>query len=64
MKKQQIMIDRKLFLELVRYHCMGEHDDEMLNQYLAKELEDKLNRACNRIEYGRRLKAEKDALSD
>ena len=48
---KQVQIDQKLFTELVRYHCLGVHDDAEMNEHIERELSDKLDRMCKRIEY-------------
>ena len=52
---KQLLIDQNLFLELVRYHCLEIRDDEVMNQHIATELEAKLKKQCDRLEYSKQL---------
>lgn len=53
---KQILISQELFTQLVRYHCLEFQDDELMNQNIKEQLESKLNKMCNRLEYSKRFK--------
>ena len=53
---KQVLIDERLFGELVRFHCLEVQDDEELNQHIKQELETKLNKMCERLEYAKKFK--------
>lgn len=54
-KVPNIQIPQTLFMELVRYHCLGIQDDDQMNQRIAEQLEQKVQKACNRLEYSKKL---------
>ena len=53
----KVQIDEELFFYLVRYHCVEIQNDEYTNEYIKQELEKKLNKMCNRLEYSKKLKS-------
>lgn len=50
----QVLISKELFGELVKYHCLNISDDNT-EQWIKDQLEDKLNKMCNREEYTKRI---------